>query len=201
MIHTVQSQIVFIRKFFLFPRQIGAIVPSSAALAKEIIQLANVRQSKTIVEFGPGTGVFTRQILQRMPKDARLLAIEADANLVVLLRKKYRRACIAAGYAQNIQRIMQAYGLSEADCIVSGLPWATFESQLQDEILAETAAALKPGGTFTTFGYLHALSLPKAKRFREKLQQTFSSVQISKVIWNNVPPAIIYRCSNTSERI
>lgn len=197
MIRTVQSQLIFIGKFFRFPRQIGAILPSSPALARRIVHLAGASNSNTIVEFGPGTGVFTKEIIAKMPETARLITVEADANLALLLRKKYRRAHVAAGYAQHIQRIMKAHKLSEADCIVSGLPWATFNPQLQDDILTSAYAVLKPGGIFTTFGYLHALSLPSAKRFYAKLHQTFSTVRVSRVVWKNVPPAIIYQCTKT----
>lgn len=191
----MQRQVVFVGKFLRFPRQIGAITPSSSFLAKNIVHLARVRQSKTIVEFGPGTGAFTKEIIAQMPQDARLLAVEADANLALLLRKKFHQAIIAAGFAQKIRRIMKAYQLEAADCIISGLPWASFEPQLQDDILREAKAVLKPGGRFTSFGYVHALGLPGAKRFREQLHHVFGSVQVSGVIWKNVPPALIYCCT------
>jgi len=195
MIHAIQRQVVFVGKFIRFPRQIGAITPSSPFLAKEIVRLAQVHQSKIIVEFGPGTGTFTKEIIARMPVDARLLAVEADANLALLLRKKFQQTIIAAGSAQKIGRIMKAYRLGAADCIVSGLPWAGFDPHLQDAILKEAKAVLKPGGKFTSFGYIHALALPGAKRFREQLHHIFGTVQVSKVIWKNVPPALIYCCT------
>ncbi len=195
MIYTIQRQLVFVGKFFRFPRQIGAIAPSSPLLAKEIVRLANVAQSQTIVEFGPGTGAFTKEILAEMPPNARLLAVEADPNLALLLRKKFDKAVIAAGSAQKIQRIMKAHRFEAADCIISGLPWASFEPQLQDEILMEAEAVLKPGGKFAAFGYVHALTLPGAKRFRQQLHRIFGPVQVSRVIWVNVPPAVIYCCT------
>ncbi|MCI0498974.1 MAG: methyltransferase domain-containing protein [Planctomycetales bacterium] len=195
MIRAVQRQVVFVGKFLRSPRQIGAITPSSPFLAREIVHLAQVRQSKTIVEFGPGTGAFTKEILAQMPRDARLLAVEADAGMALLLRKKFHRAIITAGSAQKIRRIMKAHQLEAADCIISGLPWASFEPQLQDDILEEALAVLKPGGKFASFGYIHALGMPGAKRFREQLHHIFGSVQMSKVIWKNVPPAMIYCCT------
>ncbi|HOM76136.1 MAG TPA: methyltransferase domain-containing protein, partial [Anaerohalosphaeraceae bacterium] len=151
--------------------------------------------SQTIVEFGPGTGAFTKEILAEMPQNARLLAVEADPNLALLLRKKFDKAVIAAGSAQKIQRIMKAHRFEAADCIISGLPWASFEPQLQDEILMEAEAVLKPGGKFAAFGYVHALTLPGAKRFRQQLHRIFGPVQVSRVIWANVPPAVVYCCT------
>jgi phospholipid N-methyltransferase len=197
MLSTVQRQVVFIRKFFQSPRRIGAIAPNSVALAAEIVNQANVCQSTAVLEFGPGTGSFTAQILASLPENGRLLSIEADPSLVILLRQKFNNdnVDIAAGYAQNARRIMQAYHFKAADCIVSGLPWALFDTTTQKDILAEARAALKPGGVFTTFAYIHALSFPEAKAFRCLLESSFSDVRTSRTVWNNLPPAIVYACT------
>jgi phosphatidylethanolamine/phosphatidyl-N-methylethanolamine N-methyltransferase len=194
MLNTMQRQVVFIRKFFQSPRRIGAIAPSSSALAQEIVRQANVCQASAILELGPGTGSFTREIVVCKPAHARLLSIEADAGLAVLLRKKFETISIAPGYAQKARRIMKAYAFPAPDCIVSGLPWAVFDTQTQRDILAEAKTALKPGGIFTTFAYIHALSFPEAKAFRSLLERSFHSVETSRIIWNNLPPAIVYRC-------
>jgi phospholipid N-methyltransferase len=194
----MQRQVVFIRKFFQSPRRIGAIAPSGSALAQEIVRQANVHNAGAILELGPGTGSFTREIVACKPAHARLLSIEADAGLAVLLRKKFENVSIAPGYAQKARRIMKAYAFPSPDCIVSGLPWALFDTQTQRDILAEAKAALKPGGLFTTFAYIHALSFPEAKAFRSLLENNFHSVEMSRIIWNNLPPAIVYRCKKES---
>lgn len=194
MLSAVQRQVIFIRKFLQSPRRIGAIAPSGSALAEEIVHQANVQRSSAILEFGPGTGSFTRQIIRTMPARAKLLSIEADPGLAVLLRQKFQNASIAAGYAQNAGRIMKAYGFPSPDCIVSGLPWALFDSKTQVDILTEAKSVLKPGGYFATFAYVHALSFPEAKSFRSLLESNFAFVQMSRIIWNNLPPAIVYCC-------
>jgi phospholipid N-methyltransferase len=105
---------------------------------------------------------------------------------------------IAKSQPQKARRIMKAYAFPSPDCIVSGLPWALFDTQTQRDILAEAKAALKPGGIFTTFAYIHALSFPEAKAFRSLLENNFHSVEMSRIIWNNLPPAIVYRCKKES---
>lgn len=169
-------------------------MPSSSALAEEIVTQARVRSATAVLELGPGTGAFTRQIIAAMPPQAKLLSIEADADLAVLLRKKFRNASIAAGYAQNAGRILKAYRFPRPDSIVSGLPWALFDSTTQQDILTEAKAVLKPGGTFATFAYIHALSFPEAKAFRSLLEKNFPQIKTSRIVWNNLPPAIIYTC-------
>ncbi|MCE5187046.1 MAG: hypothetical protein LLF76_13065 [Planctomycetaceae bacterium] len=194
MLNTVQRQVVFIRKFFQSPRRIGAIAPSSSALAQEMVARARVRNAAAILEFGPGTGSFTRQIIACKSAAAPLLSIEADPGLTILLRKKFTSVAIAAGYAQNARRIMKAYGFPSPDCIVSGLPWSLFDSKTQQDILTEAKAVLKPGGYFATFAYIHALSFPEARAFRCLLQSNFPVFEISRIVWNNLPPAIVYCC-------
>ena len=55
--------------------------------------------------------------------------------------------------------------------------------------------SLRPGGTFATFAYLHALCLPNARRFRKRLESVFTKVELSPVVWMNLPPAFVYRCT------
>jgi phospholipid N-methyltransferase len=191
---TLQNAFIFLGKFFTSPRTIGAIAPSGTALARQMVRLAEVESARTVLELGPGTGSFTKEIARHLSPDAAFIAIEADPHLAVLLRKKMPTVRTVAGSAEHIGRIMNSYHLSHADCIVSGLPWASFDSGLQDRILNAARDILRPGGTFTTFSYIHAQPLRQAKRFREKLHQTFATVEKSSVIWNNLPPAFVYYC-------
>jgi phospholipid N-methyltransferase len=83
----------------------------------------------------------------------------------------------------------------KADYIVSGLPWANISPETQDRIMEAVVASLADGGIFTTFAYLHARWLPKARQFRRALEDRFAHVETSPVIWRNLPPAFVYRCS------
>ena len=56
-----------------------------------------------------------------------------------------------------------------------------------DELLSE-------GGYFATFAYLQGLMLPAGIRFRKLLNELFSEVTTSRVVWKNLPPALVYRC-------
>jgi phospholipid N-methyltransferase len=194
MSNSIQNTFLFLSKFVTSPRTIGAIAPSGAALARQMVRLAEVESAKTVLELGPGTGSFTIMIARHLAPDANFIAIEADPHLAVLLRKKMPKVRTVAGSAEHIGRIMNSYHFSHADCIVSGLPWATFDSGLQDRILNAARDILRPGGTFTTFSYVHSQPLRQAKRFRCKLDQTFATVVKSPVVWNNLPPAFVYCC-------
>ena len=51
-------------------------------------------------------------------------------------------------------------------------------------------------GVFTTFAYAHVMNLPTQKRFRELLQESFDVVEVTPIVWRNVPPALAYQCRN-----
>lgn len=78
--------------------------------------------------------------------------------------------------------------------ILSGLPWAGFSRDPQQRLLAAVVNALRPGGRFATFAYIHASWLPSGRRFRRLLESSFRSVASAGVVWRNLPPAFVYRC-------
>jgi phosphatidylethanolamine/phosphatidyl-N-methylethanolamine N-methyltransferase len=190
----MKESLLFLREFVRRPGQTGAIAPSSSYLTSEIIRQAGVKKADCIVEFGPGTGSFTCEILRQKKENAFFVGIEANPRLAETLQQKFPQANILADSAENTPAILKNHNKPEADCIVSGLPWAAFPPSLQDKLLAAAIDSLRPGGRFTTFAYLQGLLLPAGQRFRQKLQETFSKVHLGRIIWKNLPPAFVYRC-------
>lgn len=168
-----QNKILFLREFFRAPHKIGAVAPSSTALAREIVRAAGVAQSSVIVEYGAGTGAFTKEILRRKPPEAAFLAIDSNPCMVEILRQRFPGLTVLQNCVEETPRLLQQFRLVHADCIVSGLPWSSFSGDLQDRLLGATLQALRSGGTFTTFAYPHGLLLPGGLRFRKKNQRTF----------------------------
>jgi phospholipid N-methyltransferase len=190
----MRETLLFLREFVRRPGQTGAIAPSSSYLTAEIVRQAGVRKADTIVEFGPGTGSFTREILRQKKENAFFVGIEMNPRLVEILRQNLPDANIISDSAENTPAILKNHHLNEADCIVSGLPWASFSPELQDKLLTAAVQSLRPGGRFTTFAYLQGLMLPSGQRFRKKLRETFSKVHSGRIIWKNMPAAFVYRC-------
>ena len=67
-------------KTFLKDRQVGAMSPSSRFLANKMLENINFDEAKVIVELGPGTGVFTHVLLEKMRPDATLLVFELNTE-------------------------------------------------------------------------------------------------------------------------
>jgi phospholipid N-methyltransferase len=162
-------------------------------LAQLTVDAADLQRGATsVVEFGSGTGVFTAEILRRLDREAVFMAIEVNPHFVRETRRNCPGATVYEGSALMVGEFLSRHGLSQCDRIVCGLPWAAFTRQSQIALLAASYAAMKPGGRFVTFAYLHGLGLPQGLHFRRLLQQRFGAVTTTRTVWRNLPPAFVY---------
>lgn len=187
----------FLSEFVRRPKNTGAVAPSSSALARVIADQIGLDRADLVLEYGPGSGAFTDTILRRAPGEADFLAIENNDRMVELFREQHPEAPVANASIADAPELLRERGHDpgDVDCIVSGLPWAAFDEELQDELLGTTVDILSPGGSFATFAYIHGLYLPAGRRFRNKLESNFDRVETSRIVWRNLPPALVYRCT------
>lgn len=154
----------------------------------------DIESASTVVELGSGTGVITVKILDSVDHQTNFIAIELDTHMYRAFKKHWPSVKIYNDSAENLTSILKKESISQVNAIVSGLPWAAFPHSLQSLILSEVVKNLSPGGYFTTFAYVQGMLLPSARRFKKMLKHNFSYVETSAIIWNNVPPAFVYRC-------
>ena len=184
----------FLGAFLREPARVGSFAPSSPALAQAMLRGCDLRSARTVVEFGAGTGAFTRLILQRIGVHTTFLALELDDKHVNGLRQRFPGVHVYRDSAERVQTYLAKLRRKKADYIISGLPWASMPVKAQEPILDAVLNSLSPDGMFTTFAYVHARWLPRARRFRERLEHYFGEVKTSRIVWRNVPPAFVYRC-------
>lgn len=185
---------MFIKQMFSDPGKTGAIVPSSRKLARRMLELSNPGEDAVIAEYGPGTGVFTREIADNLRPGQKFFCVEINKNFADILRRDHPRLGIHIGCASDIESYCRAEGVDHVDRVVSGLPWAVFPEELQRDILDGMMRVMPKGGVFVTFAYVQGLVLPSGRRFKRNIKRYFAKVERSEVIWENIPPAIIYRC-------
>jgi phosphatidylethanolamine/phosphatidyl-N-methylethanolamine N-methyltransferase len=181
-------------EFLLHPTRTGAIAPSSQFLARTMVEWIDLPRAQTVFEYGPGTGVFTSHILQRMTSGSRFVAIELNNRLADIFRQRHPGVILIEDSVTNIEAICRRLGIDEVDCIVCGLPWASFPESLQTTILDRMRSVMSPHGQFVTFAYLQGLLLPPGRRFARILPDYFRHVSRSRVVWRNLPPAFVYQC-------
>ena len=183
----------FLKEFVNKPQEIGAIVPSSPALARAMVDGVDWSRVRTAVEYGPGPGAITGAILPWMEgKD--FFAVELNETYAERFRSNFPGVKLYRDSVSNIVDICRAHGVDRIDCVLSGLPWANFSQRVQDQLLDATFQVLVPDGQFITFAYTHGLALPAGRRFRQKLDDRFGEVRRSRVVWLNTPPAVVYYC-------
>lgn len=185
---------LFLRQFIRSPLTVGAVLPSSPALARVMLAPIDFAAARAVVEFGPGTGAFTAEIARRLRPGCRYLGIELSSAFARALSNRFPALTFVNGSVADLTEILAGQGIATIDGIVCGLPWATLPVSLQDRVFAAMDRALSPGGVFVTFGYYQSLVLPPAWALRRRLQMHFAQVVRSPVVWANVPPAFAYIC-------
>lgn len=184
----------FLTEFLRAPHVTGAIAPSSRHLARVIVEKASVDRARKIVELGPGTGVFTETIVAAKKPQARFLALEFNPNFAARLKNRFPEAQVVNGCASKLREHASQHDCHAACSIVSGLPWAIFEEDMQRTILRQIHEVLGTDGIFATFAYFGPHWLPGGQSFRRLLRSQFGRVRTSPVVLRNVPPAFVYYC-------
>src|SRR3989338_2999830 len=67
-------------------KRLGQHFLTSTAIAKRIVESANIQPSDTVLEIGPGRGMLTQFLVEKARK---VIAVEKDTALVSLLRDKF----------------------------------------------------------------------------------------------------------------
>jgi phosphatidylethanolamine/phosphatidyl-N-methylethanolamine N-methyltransferase len=176
------------------PAKVGAIAPTSQAMAEMLTRIVPRSGAPVVVELGPGTGAVTGVIDDRLPPKARHIAVELDADMATFLQRTHPGLEVIQGDAVKTATLLSENGVERADAVVSGLPWSLFDDGTQTAILSQIADVLGPDGAFSTFAYRHGLLLSAARRFRRALHETFEEVLVTTTVWRNVPPAFVYVC-------
>ena len=172
----------------------GAICSSSLGLSRMMTSDIGVENAGVVVELGPGTGAITRSILPKLKQNSDFFAVELNESVIPVFKERFPDCDIYHDSASNLPKLLRQRGKKSADVILSGLPWASFPDPLQDELLSAILESLPESGSFATFAYLQGVVLPTGMKFRKKLHTFFRSVELSPVVWMNLPPAFVYRC-------
>ena len=166
---------------------IGSMTPSSRFLTKKMLENIDFESTKTIVELGPGNGVFTEEIISRMSKDAVLLVFELNETLYLDLTERItdNRVHLIHDSAEKIQEYLKKFNIETADVVVSSLPLAVFPNELRKNILNAAESSLTHSGKYIQFQY--------SLQSKEILKKMYKKVKIGFTPLN-FPPAFIYTC-------
>jgi len=186
----VSEIFLFASNFLRHPHMLGSVIPSSGFLVNAVLASIDWQRARVIVEYGPGVGTFTAEILRRMRSDARLIVIETNPEFVRFLPAAFpdNRLCVEHDSAENVQRILKRHGLKRANYIVSGIPLGSMPATLQSKISTASRDALDGEGEFLVYQF--------TSRVLPVLRDTFPNLRRGFEI-RNLPPAQLFICSGT----
>jgi phospholipid N-methyltransferase len=175
---------MFLNHWLRQPRTVGAIAPSSAALAEAMVASA-LPFDGPVLELGAGTGVFTAALLAAGVAPAALTVVECVPEFAALLRHRTPGARVLACDARQL---LPSHFPSAPTCIVSGLPLRAMPAPVVDEIVTAAFDCAAPDAHLVQFSYGLRCPLPAPTRRRLGL----SACRMAWV-WRNLPPAWVWR--------
>ncbi|MBA2243884.1 MAG: methyltransferase domain-containing protein [Gemmatimonadota bacterium] len=183
-----EQALLFARNFFKHPRMLGSLIPSSRFLTKELLKQIDWKRARVIVEYGPGVGNITTEILRRLRPGGKMIVFETNAEFVEFLRESLRdpRLHVVHGSAERIGEVLQQLGFDHADYVISGIPFSTMPEEVRARILRNTRTALNPQGRFLVYQFSPAV-LPYLKQSFREVRKDFEPL--------NILPAWLYFCT------
>ena len=181
-------------------RTVGAIAPSSRYLTRAMLGSLSLQGARVAVEVGPGTGAMTQALLNLIPFDATLLAFEINPHFSRYLGSRISdpRLIVINASAETLEKELRGRGYEFVDAVVSSLAFGLMPDRKRRAFLGEVARMLGKAGAFTQYQYFHRLQMKngQVRKFHlaNLLQEYFSSVQ-QRIIWRNLPPALVFTCS------
>ncbi len=203
----VANRLTFLKGYFRRPNVVGALAPSSRALAAALCEpyRQHTRPAK-VLEVGAGTGAVTRHIGKLLGEEDELDVCEIVSDFAdVLERDVLNRVDFAPAVAQGRVRLLRSAFQDlpfegRYDFVISGLPLTAFDLRDVREVFRVVRRALKPGGVFSYFEYVGLRRTSRVlavgrRRDRIRLVSAYLTRRIRNhqfdrrtVLWN-VPPA------------
>lgn len=172
-------------KIALSDGRIGAMTRSSKYVVNAVIGNFANQSLKRVIEYGPGDGVVTREILNRMPRDGELIVIETNPKFIKVLSEiNDPRLKIIEGAAQTISEQLVGDHSGKINLVVSSIPFTILKPRDRKDIVSNTFNLLEDSGKFIVFQYSPILLGLLNRHFARRNISTQFEVR-------NVPPMFI----------
>jgi len=173
----------FLRALIARPKQVGAVAPSSRALARAIADEIDPSHPGPILELGPGTGVITQALLERGVAREQLTVVEYDPDFAAAITQRFHAVHVIQGDAFDLARALGSRSTDRFSAIVSGIPLLNFPLIHRMAYVEAWMRRLLPGAPLIQFSYgMHAPTPAPAGH----------SVNCTAMVWANLPPARVW---------
>src|SRR5688572_19657133 len=136
---------IFLKRFLQRPFQVASIIPSSRTLIRRVAAKMDFSQPRLIVEYGPGEGCHTREIVRRMHPGSQVILFELDPEFAQYHADQFRgdsRVTVLNTDAARLAQELNRRGQTHCDYIISGIPFSILEPEKKRELLRSTYDSL-----------------------------------------------------------
>jgi phospholipid N-methyltransferase len=183
----------FFRAWIRNPLRVAAVAPTGSAASSLMVQEITAKTGP-ILELGPGTGVFTRALIERGVRQHDLTLVEYGSDFIPLLRHRFPAARVRRMDAASLREERLFEG-APVGAVVSGLGLLTMSQETVRAILDGAFSYLRPGGAFYQITYRPNCPVADATLTDLGLQATCIGQT-----FRNLPPAWVYRISRLPQR-
>lgn len=172
-------------------------------LSRRMARCIDFHKAETIVDLGAGTGAVTQAILERLPRKAKLFAVDNNPSFVEHLNNAFPDPRLVPVHAQAnaLAPTLRSLGAPHVDVIVSSLGLTNMAPVVRSEILNHLLSCLKRDGVLIQYQYHLArwswLTVNRRSHWpfeaEDLLRRYFRSVATEDVLLN-IPPARIFVC-------
>ncbi|HCZ08696.1 MAG TPA: hypothetical protein DHV07_06230 [Flavobacteriales bacterium] len=173
----------FLLNFLRHPLRNASVVPSSKVASRNMFNGLDVEGIRYVIELGPGTGVFTQELYDRLHPDAQVLVVELDEGYVASLKDRFGdRFDIVQSSACRLESLLNERNWPHVDLVLSGLPFV-LPGAVKEPMLSAIKGLTDRGTVFRFFTYMPPLMKPHYRMF-----------QLRRVcfVLRNFPPMYIY---------
>ena len=170
-------------------KQVASFMPTSSFGVKLVCNKIDFSKRNVVVEYGPGTGVFTRCLLERLTPDSILILIERNEVFARVLLNTFHdpRIFVFHDSAENVEQILRSCNEKQADYIISGIPFSFLPHQLRDAVVGNSYRCLRAGGKFLAYQTFFQINY----FLKDYLDLNFKKVN-TEVCLLNAPPLRIF---------
>jgi phospholipid N-methyltransferase len=180
----------FAREFLRDPLNVASLIPSFAPLCRQAAAPLPETGDPVVLDLGAGTGQVTDVIQERLAGRGRHIAVEFNPRMAAILAERHPKVEVICDDARAVVDRLLAEGV-RTDLTVSGLPWP-LTSPTDTTIFGPLARLAKPEGAVTQLAHAWIRFFPTAKQVQRNLEAHFEEVVVSRTVWANVPPAVVY---------
>lgn len=180
----VADHLRFLRGWAERPLLVGAVAPSSPALARKMASYIDPAAGAAVVELGPGTGVVTSAIVERGVAPDRITAIEYSGDFYTRLVRQMPAVRFIHGDAFRLRDLVAGRAETPLAAVVSSLPLFTKPLPERVRLMNDAFDLMAAGAPFIQFSYALVPPIPP--------EAVGAVVERSSWILGNLPPARVW---------